>query len=387
MSKILAHFTDYGHRPERRKLNTFGALGYYRMYKPSQCLTNHKIDLRGVDIDNYGDSFEENWENIFKKYDAYWAVHFFGEREQAAQAYLADKYKKILIYDLDDNFMDLPKSNPAYEKFKKITEVNQVDTARQRATMSASLSFADAITVSTEPLKERLAAHMKRTYGMEKKIYVIPNMNDIKDWQFSPSSKDKKKVIIGYTGSNSHQDDLLLVLPVLQRLMKRYSYVNVEILGAIDKSKLDIYFKGWESKLLERVSMVPATATFWEYPEWLSKQRWDIGLAPLVDNPFTICKSHIKWLEYSMFQIPCVASRVYPYYMNLQGRKTIQDGVTGLLCRPNEWEKNIEKLILDKPLRERLGRQAFDAIEKNWQYKDSQIQETFERLLVECKKD
>lgn len=383
--KICANFTDWAGYTERRKLNTYGGIGYYRMAKPSACLTNHEVDLRGVDIDQYGSTFEENWDNIFKKYDVFWAVHYFNEQIQAAQCYFADKYKKILIYDLDDNYLDLPKSNPVWEKFFKETK-SQTYSSRNKATLSAALSFADALTVSTEPLKERMEKHMKDTFGIDKKIYVIPNMSDLNDFNFIPVPKSTDKVILGYQGSTSHNEDLVMMLPAIRNLMTKYPHVWLEIIGAVDKKHLDLFFGDWDMKLLERVAMIPATKVFNEYPHVLSQQPWDIGLAPLIDTPFTRSKSHIKWMEYAAFKIPCVASRVYPYFMPVEGRDTIQDGITGFLCRPPEWEQKLERLILNKNLREEIGNNAYEYIKNSWQYKDSQIKETFDRILVECKK-
>lgn len=358
--KIISIFTDHSHRPERRKLNTFGALGYYRSFKPANNIKNHQVDIRGRDIDLYGKTAEEIWDNIFKEYDIIYSMHFLGEATASMQAFFKDKYKKKLVYDLDDNYLDVPESNPVHDKFKK--------TKRDRAMLSTSFFFADALTVSTEPLKERIYKHFKEVHGIEKEIFVVPNMNDVKDWNFTPAQKHTDKVVIGYSGSNSHQDDLMVVLPVIDKLLTKYPNLWFEIIGAIDKSKLDHYFGGFKKKNLERVAMLPATATFWEYPEYLSRQKWDIGIAPLVDTAFTRCKSHIKWMEYSMFKIPTVASYVYPYFMELDGRPTIEDGETGFLCRPPQWEQTLERLILDKDLRERVGQQAYDAVKKNWQY-------------------
>jgi glycosyltransferase involved in cell wall biosynthesis len=383
--KILGNFTDWAGYPERRKLNTFGGIGYYRMFKPSQCLTNHKVDLVGSDIDKFGTTLEGNYENIFENYDVFWAVHFFNEQLQVAQCYTAQKYKKLLIYDLDDNYLDLPESNPVYKNFFDKTKDGDV-SSRRKSTLTAALSLADALTVSTEPLKERMQAHFKHAFKLEKPIYVIPNMNDLADFNFEPAPKHGDKVVIGYQGSTSHKEDLQMVLPAIQRLMKKYKHLHLEILGAIDKKDIDDYFGAWDMKLLERVGMWPSTRIFNEYPKWLSARRWDIGIAPLVDSAFTKSKSHIKWMEYASYKIPCVASRVYPYYMNLAGRKTIQDGTTGFLCQPLEWEKTLEKLILDKNMRERVGRQAYEAVKKDWQYRDSEIQATFDRILVECGK-
>lgn len=373
--KILANFTDWSHTPERKKLNTFGGLGYYRMYKPAKTLTGHDVDIRGNDIDQYGTTFEKNWDNIFRQYDVYWAVHFLNEHVQSAQAYLAEKHNKILIYDLDDNYLDIHESNPAYERFQS--------GKRFKAILSASFSFADAITVSTEPLKERMTAHLKNVFNMEKPIYVIPNMNDANDWKWPSAPKHPKKVTIGYTGSNSHQDDLRIIMPVMNRLLSKYKFLHFDLMGAIDKKKVNEYFVGWDLKNLDRVRQLPVTATFWEYPHWLADQAWDIGLAPLVDTSFNMCKSHIKWMEYSMYKIPTVASRVYPYFMPIQGRDTIKDGETGFLCRNNEWEQTLEMLINNKSLRERVGAQAYEAVKRDWQYKDSEIEKTFNKMIKE----
>lgn len=384
--KILGHFTDFAGYPERRKANTYGGIGYYRMAKPSACLTDHEVDLRGVDIDQYGLTFEENWDNIFKKYDVFWAVHYFHEQNQAAQCYFAKKHNKLLIYDLDDNYLDLPKSNPVYEKFFKDYGNGMVKPSRNHATLTAALSFADALTVSTEPLKERMQKHMKEAFNIDKPIYVIPNMNDLNDFNFTPVKKSGDKVIIGYQGSTSHKEDLLMVLPSIHKVMKRHKNVHLEILGAIEKKDLDEYFSYWDMHLLERVAMIPATKIFNDYPKVLSEQPWDIGIAPLIDTAFTRSKSHIKWMEYAAYKIPTVASRVYPYFMPLEGRDTIVDGETGFLCRPPEWEAALERLVVSKGLRERIGNAAYEAIKDNWQYKNSNIQETFNQILKNLKK-
>lgn len=163
--------------------------------------------------------------------------------------------------------------------------------------------------------------------------------------------------------------------------MKRHKHVWFEILGAIEKKDLAQYFGYWDNKLLERVAMLPSTKLFNDYPKVLSEQPWDIGIAPLIDTAFTRSKSHIKWMEYAAYKIPCVASRVYPYFMPIENRDTIIDGETGFLCRPPEWEATLERLVMSKSLRERVGNAAFNAIKDTWQYKDSKIQETFNQML------
>lgn len=98
---------------------------------------------------------------------------------------------------------------------------------------------------------------------------------------------------------------------------------------------------------------------------------WDIGIAPLTNSKFNQSKSHIKWMEYSMYEIPTVASKVYPYSKDILGIKTIEDGVTGILCENGEWEKKLSMLIEDEELRRKIGKQAKEYVAKNWQYDDA----------------
>ena len=380
MKKVLANFTDWPSHPDRRKLNTYGGIGYYRMWKPSRQLTDFEVDFRGADIDQYGDTFEENWNNIFKQYDIVWSIHFFNTKLQLAQCYYAQLHKKLLIYDLDDNYLDLPESNPVYKDFFH-KEGDMTGPSNNQASLTAALSLADALTVSTEPLKERMTAHFKRNFGIEKPIYVIPNMNDLADFNYPMPPRNDTKIVIGYQGSESHVPDLQMVLPTIKKLMRKHKNVHFEILGVVAKENVKRVFGAFEKDLFDRMAMVPVTSTFIQYPEWLAAQRWDIGIAPLVDNSFNKSKSHIKWMEYAAYKIPCVASRVYPYSMPLQGRNTIVDGETGLLCRTPDWEKALERLIVDANFRHKIGQQAYDAVKKDWQYKDSQIQSTFKQMV------
>ena len=371
--KILMNYADYLATPERKKQNTYGGVGYYRTINVSKQIEGHDVKVIGNEILHFGDNIEEQWDSVFKEYDVYWTSYFSDARAGAAIFYSAQKHGKKVIIDVDDNYLDVPETNLQYDKFKR--------GKSDRAMLSTILSFADALTVSTEPLKARLYDHIKKVHGIEKSIYVLPNCNDIKDWDFEPAPKHKDKIVIGYTGSNSHQEDLQMVMPAIKAVMEKHKNVWFETIGIVEKSKLDMYFKGLNQDCLDRCAILPATATFKEYPKWLSEQKWDIGIAPLVDTGFTRSKSHIKYLEYSVYKIPTVASRVYPYFMDLNGIDVIDDGDTGFLCKPKEWEKTLNKLIEDKTLRERIGQNAYDHVNENWQYNKAFPKQVVKEML------
>jgi glycosyltransferase involved in cell wall biosynthesis len=149
--------------------------------------------------------------------------------------------------------------------------------------------------------------------------------------------------------------------------MKKYRNVYLELMGGIEQDAVAELFRNMDDSNLDRISIIGGTKSWTGYPELLSKQKWDIGIAPLIDDVFNRGKSHIKWMEYASYKIPTVASNVYPYYKDIQGTKTIEDGVTGYLCEPKEWYEKLEKLVLDNNLRNRIGENAYYYVKDNWQ--------------------
>jgi glycosyltransferase involved in cell wall biosynthesis len=67
--------------------------------------------------------------------------------------------------------------------------------------------------------------------------------------------------------------------------------------------------------------------------------------------------------------------------MNVGDRKTIQQDKTGLLVRPSEWSAALEELILNEKKRTELGENAYKDIIANWQYEDSDISDTIEKVI------
>jgi glycosyltransferase involved in cell wall biosynthesis len=167
----------------------------------------------------------------------------------------------------------------------------------------------------------------------------------------------------------------------MTEIFKRYDNVIFEILGAIKyPDKFKEKFKGFENRLSFRYG-----TQGWEgYPQIMKDTGWDIGLAPLVDDKFTICKSHIKWMEYAMCDIPCVASKTYPYYKIIQETNTIVDGETGFLCETQkEWIDKLSKLIESEKLRKKIFINAQNYIKKEWQWESQAYKwrDAFEAIL------
>ncbi len=375
--KILFYRSDWTANIDRQLQDEPGGVGYYRIVKVAEQArkAGHEVTVVGAKFQKLEESVSDRFERIFKEYDVLWTCYTSHSDDASAMFYWRDKLGKKVVLDLDDNYLDVLDNHRLYDKLKA--------GQRDRAFIGTILSFADCVTTSTEPLKQRMEQHFKEVYGIEKKIVVLPNFNDIKDWNYKPVKKSDGKIIIGYAGSNSHDEDLKMILPHLGNVMNTYKNVYFESTGAIEIKELKNlgFYKYLSPDALNRCDLIPSTSTFKEYPKMLSKMKWDIAIAPLHDNAFTRCKSHIKWMEMSMCKFPVVASRVYPYYVDLWERKIIEDGETGLLVKPKEWTEALEYLILNKDKREELGRNAYEAVKKNWQYENSKMSEVINELL------
>lgn len=365
--------SDWTANTDRQTRDEYGGVGYYRIVKVAEQVkkAGYEVDVVGAKFTKKGESLEERYTRIFSKYDVLWTCYTSHGDDASAMFYFRDKFKKKVILDVDDNYLDILESHPLYDKLKA--------GKKDRAFIGTILSFADIITVSTEPLKQRMHKHFKEVYGMEKEIVVLPNFNDIKDWNYK-THKNKNKIIIGYAGSNSHQEDLKMFLPALGRVMDKHKNVYFETCGAIELKEIGM-FNSFTKSALDRCDLVPSTTTFKEYPKMLASMGWDIAVAPLDDNAFTRCKSHIKWMEMSVLKYPVVASRVYPYYVDLWGRETIKDGENGFLVKPNEWEKVLEDLILNKNKRIEVAEKAYSFIKENWQYENSGMDLVIKNML------
>lgn len=375
---------DYATSPEREKLNSFGGCGYYRTLKVAQQLEpeyevnvwNREWKDKAKEFDNNSEKF---YEYIFTTYDIVWLHYTDNDLTFAWLRSMATHFGKKLVMDIDDLFLEVDDGNPAKKKLGR----GKLDRSNKRAMLATNLSFCDAITVSTVPLKEKLQAHIREVHDVEVPIFVVPNCNDIKDWQFPKGTGDK--VIIGYSGGLSHNDDLDMVLPAIKKIMEKYPDVMFQMMGQMDLTRAKILFKDWKQDIRNRILLMNATKTQPEYPQYLLEQPWDIGIAPLINSPFNECKSPIKFFEYSMCKIPTVASRVYPYYKDVLGVPTIEHEETGLLCETeDDWVNNLSRLIENKELRNRLGENAYNHVLKNWQYKDwkSKILKVLELILV-----
>ncbi len=284
--------------------------------------------------------------------DAVWIQRDFPRYHDAYEQVIdrARSEGKPVIFDIDDLIFELPADHP--DRLNGYYEDSLVDMLR-------GLVDADAVTVSTEPLRAYYRA-------FNDNIVVLPNYLDGQVWRNLPLQRHRdaaahEPVVIGYMGGESHLRDLEYIEPVLRRLAERYG------------KNLILRFYGGKppAALVESFDLCPVewlpldSKDYRRFAELFAQARCDIAIAPLVDNPFNRCKSPIKFLEYSALSLPAVYSNIPPY------SEVVSDGVTGLLAHTSdEWEQHLRELIDVPELRHKLGDNAFADIEQNWLLED-----------------
>ena len=107
---------------------------------------------------------------------------------------------------------------------------------------------------------------------------------------------------------------------------------------------------------------LPMDSIAWsEQTEVASIASFDIGIMPLVDEPFERGKCGYKLIQYMACGLPVVAS---PVGVN---RQIVEHGVNGFLAdTPEEWEYALQTLVADVGLRQRMGRAGRLKVEQQY---------------------
>lgn len=250
-------------------------------------------------------------------------------------------YQKPVIFDIDDLFFFLPENHS--------DRLNHTFTSSLFPIFQAIME-ANFVTVATPRLKQALNQ-------LNPNIEVLPNYLDDNIWKLRNPVLDKnnsQNIVIGYMGTNSHQADLLYILPVLQDLMSTYPN--------------RVKFRFWGVKPPEdflsnpHVEWIPFySMDYQKFVDFFQTQQADIFLSPLLNNEFNECKSPLKFLEYSSLGIPGVYSSIEPY------SKIIDNRITGLLAQSLEdWKECLVELIEKPDFRFELAQNAQVILKDNW---------------------
>ncbi|WP_206811080.1 methyltransferase domain-containing protein [Paradesulfitobacterium ferrireducens] len=241
-----------------------------------------------------------------------------------------------VIFEIDDDLLSLNSESGE----------SSSPTMQQKMWLRWMIKSADGLITSTQNLANRLN---RLNYNIE----IVPNALD--ERLFEPSREFREpapvdRLVFGYMGTLTHLEDLISIVGPLRRVLARHkNHVSFEIVGVGDHKIIETVFRD----LPVRIKQVPSNMVSYDkFTDWTQKNlRWDFGIAPLIDSVFTRSKSDIKFLDYGVQGIPGIFSAM-PVYQD-----TVKHMENGLLAgTAEEWEDCLERLISDRDLRLRLGR-------------------------------
>jgi GT2 family glycosyltransferase/glycosyltransferase involved in cell wall biosynthesis len=245
-----------------------------------------------------------------------------------------------IIFEIDDDFFNVPMGHEQKEVLKILQPV-----------VNELLALSDVVTVTNEELKRIYQPYCKQ-------IEIIPNTVDPELWNRERRWSEDEKIIIGFSGTNTHQDDITMMQEALLRILDEYPQCEMHFWGCSTKR-----MEEHERTFLHNAQQKP----YREYATDFQAHALDIAIAPLIDNDFNRCKSAIKWKEYGIGSVPGVFSRLPAY------ERVVEEGFNGYLAGPDpeEWYQHLKTLVEDKKLRQQMGEKSREKILREYSVKQS----------------
>jgi len=181
------------------------------------------------------------------------------------------------------------------------------------------------------------------------RVEVLPTVVDTDAFSASEEQRSSGSVVIGWIGSTTTIQFLEPFLALWPRIREQAPDVVLRIVG------------GRPSGVLPEGVECVAWSLAGEIDEL---RRFDIGIMPMPDNPWTRGKCAFKAIEYMAAGVPAVCS---PVGMNLE---LIEHGRTGFLPRTDDgWVETLTALVKDSQLRRTMGANGRAEIERNYSLK------------------
>lgn len=224
---------------------------------------------------------------------------FLGDEARSQVALeMARIHGERVLMELDDNYLVCA---PYLKNLPGRPWVDTIEQARENMRKGFGSLYSherhrlitprfDGLIVATEYLADKY-------YKYNENIYVCPNSIDPDDWQYEREPHDEIFRIV-YYGSYSHLRDT----PLITKAMK----------WAAKQPGVEIWVAGFEPKDWS----FPHQLIPWTYDLVAARQnlfKFDLGVAPVVSNPWANAKSDLKGMEYAMAGVMPLMSDMISY--------------------------------------------------------------------------
>jgi len=322
---------------------------YLRIFQPMKYLdgytdgdTTFKVTMFDPKVD---DSFD--WRDVFQDHDIIYFNYSTNDVGYAVMGLMAQKYKKKLVCDVDDDLWNINSDNAAYDIFKKGSWPLEVVTA--------VIGDVHYVTVTNEHLKNSIVHNTKKTHD---RVAVLPNYIDLDFYNHIAKPKDTLNINIGHFGSSSHfvnlQDSEFL--KAMTRIMSEYPNVTLTTIGS--------FFGNFKLKWGARYNQAYGDA---DLKIWVKDKlptfadEIDFFVTPIANNTYNLSKSATKFNEISSTKRPSVFQNIRQY------QEVVESGKTGYLCtHEHDWYNAMKALCDSATLRQVLGEAAYNKVAEKY---------------------
>lgn len=304
---------------------------------------------------------------------------------------------KPLILDIDDDILNIDKSNPNYAAWHgldgrkdivmEIPEGKEADSfwVEKSAKNGARIVQNEKdgkwylvqpmVPIMENVIEQIKAAHLVTTTNerlkslysrFNKNIVVIPNGIDFEAFESMPVRNDDGTVRFGLFGSNSHYPDwrecvesmakILQDFPQARLVINSWMLAEAKQGAALTEMERKHQFPDYFSEygLLDNEQVeIHEPCEIQHYHKWLQDKKIDVGLAPLKNTIFNRSKSNLRYLEFSAMRVPGIYSEAEPF-------ECVKHGMTGFIAgNPAEWYKAMKELITNADGRRVMGNRAW----------------------------
>lgn len=316
----------------RRPITVANVLLLYESMIPSirLCVYEQFYLLDKQEIINFRSvKFKEISREDFKWCDIVIFVRSGNHIEMKLVKYFKDM-GKYLVYVLDDDLLNIPNYVSCYKSYNNPKMHNRIKTI---------MSLCDCLLSPSPELLKKYGKYFDKMICIEE-ASLGNNEHNIKRNSNSP-------IRIGFAGSIDRVGDIEnIISDAVGNIVQKYG------------KKVEIEFFGAKPSFADKLGLkyTPYCESYDEYRQIMSKNRWDIGLAPMLDTPFNNCKHYNKFIEYSGYGIVGIYSDVKPY------NEIVRSGDNGLLCKNTTegWTDAISLLIDNQDLLHKISDRCFN---------------------------
>ena len=192
---------------------------------------------------------------------------------------------------------------------------------------------------------------------------VVPTSVD--EARYSRNVEKESGCVLVWIGSSSTRKYLELHRSILEEVGDRFPNIILKVIADFEFHLLNM-----------KVVNVP-----WSFDSEASQlASAHIGIAPMLDNPWTNGKCALKILQYMAAGLPVISSRVGA------NKEVVVAGETGLLADSvDEWLRAVELLYHNQGERDRMGSAGYDRMLQNYSQQavlDSIIRNLAARKLI-----